>query len=97
MIGREVALNPDLDRATGVMASRHPIGGIGTLEEVAEAVLFMASDKASFIIGESFLVDGGYVIWCNCVFRVRELRMEHVEQTDLHPSGLVIESQRYGL
>lgn len=63
MIDREAALDPDPDRVTGVMASRHPIGGIGTPEEVAEAVIFMASDKASFIIGESFLVDGGYVIW----------------------------------
>ena len=63
LIDREAALDSDPDRVTGVMASRHPIGRIWTPEEVAEAVLFMASDKASFIIGESFLVDGAYVIW----------------------------------
>jgi NAD(P)-dependent dehydrogenase (short-subunit alcohol dehydrogenase family) len=37
----------------------HPIGRVGTLEEVTNAVLFLASDKASFTTGQIFWVDGG--------------------------------------
>lgn len=51
------------DRAFGgnydIPASFHPVGRVGKPEEVAEAVLFLASDKASFITGASLLVDGG--------------------------------------
>lgn len=38
----------------------HPIGRLGIPEEVASAVLFLASDDASFITGAAFSVDGGY-------------------------------------
>lgn len=37
----------------------HPIGRVGNSDEVAKAVLFLASDNASFITGHSLLVDGG--------------------------------------
>jgi len=43
------------------MAKLHPIGRIGQPVEVAEAVLFLASDGASFITGHSLPVDGGFI------------------------------------
>lgn len=38
----------------------HPIGRLGTAEEVAELVLFLLSDKASFITGSQHVIDGAY-------------------------------------
>ncbi len=38
------------------------VGRIGQPKEIAEAILFLASDRASFITGQSFIVDGGYSI-----------------------------------
>ena len=39
----------------------HPIGRLGRVEEVAEAVVWLCSDKASFVTGHSLTVDGGFV------------------------------------
>jgi NAD(P)-dependent dehydrogenase (short-subunit alcohol dehydrogenase family) len=38
----------------------HPIGRIGRVEEVAEAVLWLCSGKASFVTGHSLIIDGGF-------------------------------------
>jgi NAD(P)-dependent dehydrogenase (short-subunit alcohol dehydrogenase family) len=43
-----------------MMTARHPIGRIGMPEEVAEAVVWLCSDAASFVIGQNLPVDGGY-------------------------------------
>jgi NAD(P)-dependent dehydrogenase (short-subunit alcohol dehydrogenase family) len=41
-------------------ASIVPMGRMGTPDEVAAAVVFLCSDAASYITGQSLLVDGGY-------------------------------------
>ena len=37
-----------------------PIGRIGTVEDIANGVLFLASDEASFMTGSELVIDGGY-------------------------------------
>lgn len=39
----------------------HPLGRFGKPEEVAEAVLWMCSDRASFMTGQSLVLDGGFL------------------------------------
>ena len=39
----------------------HPMGRLGEPSEVAEAILFLASDKASFITGAILPIDGGFL------------------------------------
>lgn len=39
----------------------HPIGRLGTPQEVAELVLWLASDKSSFVTGSYYNIDGGYL------------------------------------
>lgn len=43
--------------------SRIPLGKIGKPEDVAGAVLYLASDSADLVTGSSILVDGGWVAW----------------------------------
>jgi NAD(P)-dependent dehydrogenase (short-subunit alcohol dehydrogenase family) len=53
----ESSLNAE---AREFLATQHPVGRMGTSEEVASLVAFLASDAASFITGSYHLVDGGY-------------------------------------
>lgn len=43
------------------LEAREPIGRVGTPEEVAEAVVWLCSDAASFVTGHTMTVDGGYM------------------------------------
>ena len=40
----------------------HPIGRLGTLDEIAEAVLWLSCDKSSFVTGQSLVADGGLTL-----------------------------------
>ena len=52
--------NPEFRQWVG---DRIPLGRIGTVEEVAHAVVFLASPAASLVTGSSLLVDGGWTAW----------------------------------
>jgi NAD(P)-dependent dehydrogenase (short-subunit alcohol dehydrogenase family) len=41
-------------------ALSHPIGRTGKPEEIAEAILWLASPESSFVVGHSLVIDGGY-------------------------------------
>lgn len=43
------------------LIEKHPIGRLGNAEEVAEIVLWLASDRASFATGAYYPIDGGYL------------------------------------
>jgi NAD(P)-dependent dehydrogenase (short-subunit alcohol dehydrogenase family) len=47
--------------ALNALVSLHPIGRLGTPEEVAELVVWLSSDRASFVTGAYYAVDGGYL------------------------------------
>lgn len=48
------------DDAREALIARHPVGRLGTAEEVASFVAFLLSEKASFITGSYHLIDGAY-------------------------------------
>lgn len=50
----------DLKERGEEIASLHPIGRIGKPEDVANAVLFLASHESDWVTGTSLMVDGGY-------------------------------------
>ena len=47
--------------AMEALAERTPLGKIGSPEEIAKAIFFLASENASFITGQTLTVDGGFL------------------------------------
>lgn len=55
------ALGSDIEGTLATWGAMHPLGRIGNGKDVADAVLFLASDRASFITGSFLCVDGGFM------------------------------------
>lgn len=59
MLHRFIAAQGDPDYYRRAFDEIHPIGRVGTIEEVASVFVFLASDEASFVTGANYQVDGG--------------------------------------
>ena len=51
---------PDPNALLRQLEQLHPIGRLGTAEEIAKAALFLASEDSAFVLGSSLFVDGGF-------------------------------------
>lgn len=59
MVAQAVAESGDPEQFWRYLLDKHPLGRFGRADEVAAAILFLASDDASFITGVALPVDGG--------------------------------------
>lgn len=51
-----------LEEERAKVLARHPIGRLGRPEDIANMVLYLASDESSFVTGAEMVVDGGYLM-----------------------------------
>jgi len=58
MVERLLQAHPEVET---MVTNMQPIGRVGMPEEVAQAVLWLCSDEASFVTGHALAVDGGFV------------------------------------
>lgn len=73
--GREVWLRTFTPRQQAIFPTSYPMDRVGTAQEVAQVVLFLASDAASFVTGATVPIDGGMSVLCpeTAVFRAADI------------------------
>jgi len=54
--------SPDPDALRNAIVNRHKMGRLGTVEEVAEAAVYLADDKSAFMTGQMLIMDGGMTL-----------------------------------
>ena len=59
-LSAEHSLGPE---GVAAAADRIPLGRVGEPDDIADVVVFLASDKARYMTGQTILVDGGLTVW----------------------------------
>jgi NAD(P)-dependent dehydrogenase (short-subunit alcohol dehydrogenase family) len=61
--GERLGLDEDAQEARLAAFAQHvPMKRMGAMDDISDAVLFLASDEASYVTGQELIVDGGYVV-----------------------------------
>jgi NAD(P)-dependent dehydrogenase (short-subunit alcohol dehydrogenase family) len=61
--GERMGLTPaEQEERIAAMGQIVPMGHTGDVDDIANAVLFLASDEAKYVTGQEIIVDGGYVV-----------------------------------
>lgn len=58
-VGRLLDAAPDPSEARRSLVGRQPIGRLGTAEEIAEAITYLASPASGYVTGSALIIDGG--------------------------------------
>lgn len=57
-----IKASADPDTARRAFLARQPMGRLGTVEEIAAAAVYLASDESAFMTGQTLIVDGGQTL-----------------------------------
>lgn len=63
MVMDGVAQRPEPEKIIEMLKARHPVGHLGQPDDIARAVVYLASDETKFVTGTEIVVDGGYTAW----------------------------------
>lgn len=53
-------LGGDVDQMLAALTALHPVGRLGTPDDVAWGIVYLASDESTFVTGSELVIDGGY-------------------------------------
>ena len=53
---------PEQDARIALFGKRVPMGRAGSVDDIANAILYLASDEAAYVTGQEIVVDGGYLV-----------------------------------